>query len=217
MNKRKKWVRFSVTAASVAMVGIISLAAVQPSSASEMMGKIMNTISLGHISVSQVEPAPEQLAGAIPEEMKHQIMAQAKDQPVKPDALVVKDPGQLNQYTSFHVLLPAYQPSGYTFDRAEFYKDEQGTVSGSKYIDIYYTNPETGKFIYMQQRHADEETAFSQSTTHQVNRVQVNHTDAVMIGEHSIDWEAGGVLYGITAKGLSKDEILKIAESIPTS
>lgn len=209
---RKIWVRFSVTAASLAVAGCISLLAVQPSSASELMGKIINTISLGHISVSQVEPPPEKWT--ISEEMKKQIMAQKSDQPKKPDPLVVREADQLNAYTSFNVLLPSYQPEGYVFDRAVFYKDGQGAVSNSKYIDIYYINQTTGKQIFMQQRHADHETAFAGSTTHKVDLVKVNNIDAIMTGEHTIDWEANGVLYGITAKGLHKEEILKLAESI---
>lgn len=210
MKMRKVGTRFSVAAASLVVAGIVSLFSVQPSSASDLVGKIINTISLGHISVSQVEPMPDGLV-----QMKKQdVVVQKSDQPQQANTLVVKDPGKLNPYTAFNVLLPNYLPEGYVFDRAEFYKDEQGTVSHSKYINLYFVNEKTGKLLFMQQRFADEETAFAASTTHKVDLVQINGTDAVMSGEHTIDWEAGGVLYGLTGKELPREEIIKIAESI---
>ncbi|WP_079912612.1 DUF4367 domain-containing protein [Paenibacillus sp. 32352] len=211
-GSRKKWTRLAASAASVAAVGIISLSIVQPSFASDIVSRIINTISLGHISVSQMEPSVTHIPI---DEMKKQVMVSAQDQAAsESNTLVVRDPGQLNQYTSFQVLLPSYQPEGYVFDRAEFYKDEQGVVSGSKYINIYYKQPATGKQIFMQQRHADEETAFGLSTTNKIEAIQIHGVDAVMTGEHSIDWETNGVLYSLTAKGLEKDEVIKIAESI---
>ncbi|MBE9916880.1 DUF4367 domain-containing protein [Paenibacillus donghaensis] len=210
--KKKRWTRIAASATLLAAVGIISLFIVQPSFASDLVDRIINTISLGHISVSQTEP-PERTA--ITEEMKKQAVVMAHDQEaLDSNTLVVNNAGQLNEYTSFKVLLPSYQPEGYVFDRAEFYKDEQGNVSNSKYINIYYKNSATSKEIFLQQRYADEETAFAASTTHKIQAIKINGADAVMSGEHTIDWEANGVLYTVSAKGLANEEVIKIAESI---
>ncbi|MFM1653267.1 DUF4367 domain-containing protein [Brevibacillus sp. B_LB10_24] len=130
------------------------------------------------------------------------------------NTLVVKDAEKLDQYTSFHVLLPSYHPEGYIFDRAEFYQDEQGGVSNSKYINIYYKNQVTGEEIFMQQRQADEETAFGAATSNKIEAIKMNGVEAVLTGEHTIDWEANGVLYSMSAKGLQPEEIIKVAESV---
>lgn len=132
----------------------------------------------------------------------------------KEEILVVKDSSKLNNYTCFDVILPSYLPEGYKFDRAEFYKDDNGVVEDIKYIDIYFTNDKTGKYIYMQQRFADEETAYATGRD-RVEEIKINGVDAVIYDDRNIDWEANGVIYGISAKGeVTKDELIKIAESI---
>ncbi len=131
------------------------------------------------------------------------------------NVLVVKDKSLLNQYTCFEVKLPSYLPEGYVFDRAEFYKEADKEVKDSKYIDLYFINQATGESIYMQQRYADEETAYSIGTDEVVEEVQVNGVKAVMTGENSIDWEVDGVLYGISTHGkIEKEQLIKMAESI---
>lgn len=213
-NKRI-WKSFATAVASVALIGGISLPVIQPTFASEVMGKILHTISLGHITISQMEAPPENIAVSIPENRKDQIAVSSQDGPShEVNTLIVQDSSQLDQYTMFNVLLPSYQPEGYTFDRAEFYKDEQGVVKDSKYITIYYKNQATGKEIFLQQRHADKETAYSGAFDAKIEATKVNDADAIMIGEHSVDWEANGVIYSLTAKELDREEVLKIAESI---
>ncbi len=129
--------------------------------------------------------------------------------------LVVKDPNKLNDYTCFNVILPTYLPEGYEFDRAGFFKDDNGVVENTKYIELYFTNDETGEYMYMQQRFADEETAYSTGSS-QVEEIKINGVDAVIYGNTNInlDWEINGVLYMLSGKGMAKDEIIKIAESI---
>lgn len=141
------------------------------------------------------------------------ITESEKDQ-VKSKMLIVKDSAKLNEYTVFKVGLPEYLPEGYVFDRAEFYKDESGEVKNSKYIDLYFVKEATDEVIFMQQRHADEETAFEMSTNGKIEKLQINGVDAVMINDKAVDWEANGVLYDVSAANLDKDEIVKVAESI---
>jgi hypothetical protein len=105
-------------------------------------------------------------------------------------------------------------PEGYEFDRAEFYKDDNGVVENSKYITLYFTNKKTGEKIYIPQRFADEETAYSTGAS-KVEEIKINGVDAVLYDDRNIDWEANGVIYGISAKGkITRDELIKIAESI---
>lgn len=132
----------------------------------------------------------------------------------KDKMLIVKDTSSLNKYTCFNVKLPSYLPEDYKFDRAEFYKDEKGSVS-KKYIDLFFTNEKTGKYIFMQQRFADEETKYETGTDGKVEKVKVNGVDAAISDDRSIDWEANGVLYALHGRGdFGKDQLMKIAESI---
>ena len=131
------------------------------------------------------------------------------------NTLVVKDKNLLNQYTCFEVKLPSYLPDGYVFDHAEFDKEADKEVKDSKYISLYFINQATEESIYMQQRYADEETAYSIGTDEIVEEVQVSGIKAIMTGENSIDWEANGVLYGMSTHGkVEKEQLIKIAESI---
>ncbi|MEF2966368.1 DUF4367 domain-containing protein [Paenibacillus sp. M1] len=141
--------------------------------------------------------------------------AEAKDKEIR--TRKITDPTALDDYTNFKVGLPAYLPEGYAFDRAEQYMDEQGNAS-PKYIDLYFTNGENGKQIYIQERYADEETAYIQSTTGTVESVKVNEADAVIINGKTIDWEADGILYSVMVKEMGepieKSELIRIAESV---
>lgn len=245
MKKSNKFKKAAIAAASFVIVcGIFS----QTSFAKDLAEKVINKISLGHITVEQSERPS---AMVIPDNLKGKVFdkngnvltvvtkdtekvytksgeqiadiangkivtvseAKAEDEKDKENKLVVKDAGNLNKYTCFNVKLPSYLPKGYKFDRAEFYKDE-GSVN-KKYIDLFFTNEKTGKYIYMQQRFADEETKYATGTDGKVEKVKINGVDAVISDNRSIDWEANGVLYGLSGRGeFGKDELMKIAESI---
>lgn len=127
--------------------------------------------------------------------------------------LIVKDSSKLNEYTIFDVGLPEYLPDGYSFDRAEFYKEKNGEVNG-KYIDLYFVNEATNKKISMQQRYADEETAYEISTDGTIEKVRINGIDVVLYNGKAVDWEANGVLYGVASDSLDKNDLIKVAESI---
>lgn len=144
-----------------------------------------------------------------------EIITVAEDEKMREEEyLVVKDSNELNDYTCFNVILPSYLPDGFTFDRAELYKDEDGTVENSKYIDLYFTNEKTGKYIFMQQRFADEETGYA-AGANKVEEVKINGVDAIISDDKDIAWEVNGVLYDILGRGeISKSQLIKIAESI---
>ncbi|WP_410771113.1 DUF4367 domain-containing protein [Fontibacillus sp. BL9] len=240
----------AVAAATVVM--LIGVLFTQPSFASGLLQKIVSTISLGHITISQVEPPPEDLSYPIPESLVGQLFnkdgqvlyevngktgalytaageeidgiengkivtkAEAEAE-LKEGIRTLTDPTALDEYTNFKVGLPTYLPEGYAFDRAEQYVDDQGNAS-PKYIDLYFTKGDSGKQIHIQERYADEETAYEQSTSGTIESAKVNGVDAVIINEKSIDWEADGILYSVMTKrmgeSIEKSELIKIAESV---
>ncbi len=236
--------------ASIALVCVLGFSIIQTASAQEFIGKVLKTISLGHITISEEEPMEietflvpevfkdkifdengnplEELSGKIEkfytadgEEIAEfdletgEIITVAEwDRMMKEEKLVIKDATKLNDYTCFNVILPSYLPEGYEFDRAEFYKDDNDVIEDTKYIDIYFTNDKTGKHIYIQQRLADEETAYGTGAS-KVEKIKINGVDAIIYDDINIDWETNGVIYGISAKGeITRDELIKIAESI---
>lgn len=252
VKKSSKSRRTITKVASIALVCILGLSIMQTSFAQEVVGKIVKTISLGHITIFEEEPlenmepvpVPAELQGKIfdkdgkpveelsvdkpqkiytvdGEEIAEldpetgEIITVAEDEKMKEEQyLVVKDPNELNNYTCFNVILPSYLPDGFTFDRAELYKDEDGTVENSKYIDLYFTNEKTGKYIFMQQRFADEETGYATGAA-KVETIEINGVDAIISDDKDIDWEANGVLYNILGRGeITRAELIKIAESI---
>lgn len=237
--------------ASFALVGILSISLMQTSFAQDVVGKVLKTISLGHIVVFEDEfpeiesySVPDKLKGRIFDKDGNPIKEFSKTNPgnvytadgeqisdvnfktgeiitvaeseelMKEQTLIVKDPNELNNYTCFDVILPSYLPEGYKFEKAEFYKDEDGIVENSKYISLYFSNEKIGKFIYMQQRFADEETGYATGGS-KVEEIKINGVDAIFYSDKNIDWEANGVIYGLSGRGeISKNELIKIAESI---
>ncbi|OPJ62609.1 DUF4367 domain-containing protein [Clostridium oryzae] len=142
------------------------------------------------------------------------IMTEAQE---KNSRLVTKDINDINKYTEFKAVVPSYLPDGYVFDRAEFYKDEKGKVSG-KYIDIHFTNIKTCKDIYIQERLNCKETAYVDGSDAPVEKIKINDLDASLMTLENcinIDWQTDKVLFGMNAHGISADEAKKVAESIP--
>lgn len=131
----------------------------------------------------------------------------------KEKVLEVKDANELNKYTCFNVILPSYLPEGYKFDRAEFNKNKAAVVKDSSYINLYFTNKKTEKYIYMQQRFASEGTK-SVSNGNNIEQIKINGVDAIIADGKEIYWEYNDVVYSLTGKKIGKNELIKIAESI---
>ncbi|MNN20837.1 hypothetical protein D3C81_1341360 [compost metagenome] len=152
----------------------------------------------------------EEIAGFDNEEIVTKAQAEAE---VKEGILTLSDPEALSQHTAFQVKMPAFLPEGYAFKRAEQYLDEQGTAS-PKYISLYFAEASNGNEIYIQQRLADEETAYASSTEGAVKKTKIGGSDAIIVNGNSIAWEADGVMFDLIAKGLDESELIRIAESL---
>ncbi len=223
--------------ATVAMVCILGFGIMQTSFAQELADKVLKSISLGHVTVyeedrDKVMPIPAKLTGEYFDRDGNPIEEFSPDGPqlfysadgkvvigfgakeAEEGKLIVKDPDKLNDYTCFNVALPSYLPEGFTFDKAEFYEDENDIVKNTKYIGLYFANKEAGTYIYMQQRLADAETAYEAGGSN-VEAIKVNGADAIMYSDRNLDGEANGVIYALSGRGVvPKSELLKIAESI---
>ncbi|MDR7857426.1 DUF4367 domain-containing protein [Tissierella sp.] len=244
MKKSKKVI---IKVASIALICILGISTMRTSFAQELVDKIANFISIGHVTVYEDPMLNEGELIQIPDELKGKIfdkdgnpieefivgtpnvMYTAEGEEIdriesetmkimtvseaerEEGNLVVRDTEELNTYTSFTVKLPKYLPEGYEFDRAEFFKDENGIVEDTKYISLYFTNDETGEYIYMQQRYADEETAY-ETGGYKVEKIEINGVDAI-IYDNSLDWEDEGVIYSLNGRGIPRDELIKTAES----
>lgn len=128
----------------------------------------------------------------------------------------IHDAARLNDHTKFEVLVPAYLPQGYEFERAEQYNNDDG-LPAPEYITLYYRNTQ-GQELMLFQREASEETAYEFSTDSRVEEIEINGQPAALIGDASIDWQSDTVLYSLvadkTGPSLNKEELIKIAESI---
>ena len=152
----------------------------------------------------------EEIAGVANGEIVTKAQAEARD---KEGIRTLTNPAELSESTAFQVKLPSYLPEGYAFSRAELYLDEQG-IASPKYISLYFDEAGTGNEIYMQQRLADEETAYSSSTENEIKPIKIGDADAVIMGGNSIAWEANGVMFDLVAQGLDESELIRVAESL---
>jgi hypothetical protein len=103
-------------------------------------------------------------------------------------------------------------PEGFAFDHGEFFKGEEG-VNG-QVVELFFTSEQTGQRIWMQLRLSNKDNAYEMSTSGKMEQVKIKGVDAVMMNDRTLDWEANGVLYGLSTHGLDRAEVLKIAESI---
>ncbi|WFA08800.1 DUF4367 domain-containing protein [Tissierella sp. Yu-01] len=247
-DNMKKSKKVFIKAASFVLICILGISTMRTSFAQELVDKIANFISIGHVTVyedpiyneGELVPVPDELKGKIFDKDGNPIEEVIVGNPptmYTPDGeeiisfesetlkiitdskaelennnLVVKDTDKLNDYTCFEVILPKYLPEGYEFDRAEFFRDENGIVENTKYISLYFTNDETGEYIYMQQRFADEETAYAAGGQN-IEQLKINGADAILY-DNNLDWEDDGVIYALSGRGMiPRDELIKTAES----
>ncbi len=244
MKKSKKVI---IKAASIALICVLGISTMKTSFAQGLVDKIVNFISIGHVTVYEDPILNEGERFQVPDELKGKIfdkdgnpieeftvgnpktmytadgeeidriesetmkIVTVAEGEIEENNLVVKDTEKLNTYTRFEVILPKYLPEGYEFDRAEFFRDENGIVEDTKYISLYFTNDETGEYIYMQQRYADEETAY-ETGGQKIEQLKINGADAILY-DNSVDWEDEGIIYSLNGRGIPRDELIKTAES----
>lgn len=128
--------------------------------------------------------------------------------------LMEYDINKINDYICFDAKMPTTLPEGYTFDRAEFYKGESGKVENSKYLDLYFKSVTAEKEIFVQERFADDETAYETGTDGTVEEVEINGVKAILEDGKDLDWEADGVLIGIhTKNNISKEQLITLAQA----
>lgn len=241
MKKSNKFRKVAVSAASLAIVCVVFS---QTSFAKNLVEKVINlghiTVFQMELSKAKEIAIPDNLKGKIFDKngkpitvfsrdtgkiytasgeqiesfIGGKIITVAERKKMMEYALTVRDSTSLNKYTCFNVILPSYLPENYKFEKAGFFKDKKGNIA-NKYIDLYFTNEKTGKYIYMQQRFADKETSYQMASDEKVEKIKVNGVEAVITGNRIIDWEVNGVLYNLSGRGeITKAELVKIAESI---
>jgi hypothetical protein len=200
---------------SVALfMGLLSITIAEPSFAQNIVNKVLASFNLGHIQVIQMEtPTSLPPLSEVAQENNKIKMTKVGEKETDDDTLSFNNFSDVDKYANFDVLLPTYLPEGYTFDRAELYKDDEGQISG-KYVDLYFTNKETKGTISMQQRLPDEETAFETSTDGELKQLTINGVTAILMDNHKLNWETKTALYSLFSKDITKADLIRLAESI---
>ncbi len=115
------------------------------------------------------------------------------------------DMAKLNDALDFAPRLPEYLPKGYGFYGAAYFDTSR------YYLTVIYKNGD--KYIYVNERLINDETAFSMGTDEEIEELEINGHKAVLSGDRNLDWEDGDVSVGING-GVGRDEIIKIGESV---
>jgi hypothetical protein len=196
---------------SVALfMGLLSITIAEPSFAQNIVNKVLASFNLGHIQVIQME-TPTSLPPLSEAEQENDKIMTVKDKDAD-DNLSLINFSDVAKYADFDVLIPTYLPEGYTFDRAELYKDGE-QISG-KYVSLYFTNKETKGTIFMQQRFPDEETAYATSTDGKLEQLTINGVAAILMDDHKLNWETKNAMYSLSSKDITKADLIRLAESI---
>lgn len=110
---------------------------------------------------------------------------------------------------SFRALLPKALPAGYAFENVGFYKSDDGRL---EYVNLHYTSGSSR--VTIQERKNDDRAMSVTITNDPVEKTAVNGHAAAFSGEHELDWEISGIGIEIEAQNLSKDQLMKLAESM---
>lgn len=213
MKNKKRFKTPAIVLSAALFMGLLSITIVAPSFAQNIVDKVLASFNLGHIEVSQMETPTSLPPLSEVEQENNKIKITKVGEKETNDNLSLVNFSDVAKYADFDVLLPTYLPEGYTFDRAELYKNGEKKISG-KYVDLYFTNKETKGTIFMQQRLPDKETAFATSTDGKLEQLTINGVTAILMDDHKLDWETKTALYGLVSKDITKADLIRLAESI---
>lgn len=205
-RSRRPWGAVAVAAVCVAMLS-------QTAFAQEMWGRLVNQVELeGGVTISHTEVTPEDVKEILsdPELVKEALGTVAVDGYVKGEIKYVTDPAELADMLCFAPLFPQTLPEGYAFDRAEFFPEDDGTIS-EKYLQMYYLNGDDE--IFIEERYLDEETAFSTGTGDKLQEVEVNGVKGAL-DETSITWVKDGICYTVIGHELTQAQLMDLANSM---
>lgn len=212
MKTKNKFKTPAIVLSAALFMGLLSITIAAPSFAQNIVDKVLASFNLGHIQVMEME-TPTSLPPMSKAEQENYKNMTVKDAGAEADGtLSLINFTDVAKYADFDVLLPTYLPEGYTFDRAELYKDGE-QISG-KYVDLYFTNKETKGTIFMQQRLPDEETAYATSTDGKLEQLTINGVAAILMDDHKLNWETENAMYSLSSKDITKADLITLAESI---
>lgn len=171
---------------------------------------ILNSINIGHNQVVQLSPdTKENAAGAALQKGAGKV-GSGKDRQAIDNETREKDMNKVIARLQFKPFLPQKLPAGYALDYAGTYTDKNGKSSGNYFVLKYAGN---GAKISVQERRICKETAYYESVEGSVEKIKINGHDAALVKGKSVEWEANGVGMDVTAKDLSRSELISLAES----
>ena len=143
-------------------------------------------------------------------EINSEVEEFATDSEIVGSITTLTDIAEAQSYLAFNLKNPAYLPEGYTLDRIELYNDENGKPDG-QYASVFFTKGE--KFIYLQARLMNEETAFATGLGG-LKEVEIDGYKGLMDNK-GLDVDINGVMYMFSAgfADVDSDELVKMVES----
>jgi hypothetical protein len=122
-------------------------------------------------------------------------------------------------YLAFNPLMPVSLPNGFALDRISLFHDENGgplPLGSGMYLNVYYTNADKTRQIYMQVRMMNEESGFTASAGPDMRYITINGHKGVVDG-NNVHVEIGSVMYMILAgrvDGITQQDVIKMTESL---
>ncbi len=214
--------RPALLAGSFAMVALLGFYLIFPGSLTAMAKGIGNILKLGPyvtiIQADNTDPVPSK-ANPLTSEQQAQLdkngYVEYTDKNGHP--CVVSTWGQpptnkvnysnladAQQGISYTILAPTYLPKGYSFKNAECYEGSQD------HITLNFQG--SGKDIILMQRLMNEQTKYELGSD-KIEPVTINGNNGAWY-DSTLTWNIGDVNCTLIAEGCSKEEIIKIAESV---
>ena len=135
----------------------------------------------------------------------------------KPALQSANDPAAASQLAGFTVLAPSYLPDGYTADNPPGVWTVSDEINGVM-ASIFYDDQATDDHLTILEkmyRQGEPNTVLNRP---EIQGVTVRGQPGAWMptggGKNTLAWEENGITYIIISNTLSKDEVLKIAESL---
>lgn len=144
------------------------------------------------------------------EEMEERIEQNRKEN--EDVMLNIADINEIGKHVNFNVHLPEYIPEGYEFTYAEADNYEKTGLDKSYWCGLYYENKESKDKFFLQLTYVDGIES-AETFSNNIEKGSINGSDAI-ISDDAITWVSGNVRYSLFMQSLTKEEGIKVAESI---
>lgn len=193
--------------ASIALVAVIGIGAVQTGFAQDMYDRFERIIGLKYVTVEEKAINPEGQYYMDSSDNSAGLKEKEEDN----NYVYIDDLEKAREYMNFDLRIPSPLPEGYEFKNVCFYVEKPEDIHGD-YATLFFTNGE--KEFFIKEVFAKEENSFKTRGS-EIEEIDIDGTRAVIDRKGNIDTEIDDVIVSVLTLGnISREESIEIIKNI---